>query len=613
MKEWALVSPNGKVTVTCIAKQTAGRSGIYYTAGHHGETVVGHSALGLNLKDAPPLRFDLEVQGVDTCTVNNRWSPLYGERSTINDHYNQMTVSLKETTSAGRYLQIRFRAYNEGIAFQYHIPEQEQLESIVVEKELTQFAFAAESSIYAEYWPEDDYHKIRIRELEKPAERPLTVECPNGKFVCLHEAAMNHHSKMLLFREAENEDILCAAIAGPVSAGSSFTSPWRLFLIGDRPGDLLEQNDLVLNLNSPSELENPSWIRPGKVIRELTLTTNGGKRSVDFAKARNIPYIALDAGWYGSETDDASDATFVSVDPQRKGSNWDELNLQEVIGYAGEHGIGVWLYVNRRALERQLDEILPLYRQWGVKGIKFGFVQEGSQYWTEWLLEAVRKCAKHEIMVDIHDYYRPTGYSRTYPNLLTVEGIRGNEHFPSATHNCTLPFTRFPGGPGDYTICYYIDRLQNSRAHQMAMSVIVYSPLQYLFWYDGPSSYKGEPEIEFFERLHTVWDDSKVILGSIGEYASIARRKGNEWFIGTITNEAERTLEISLSFLPEGQTFTASIYEDDCSQDASGKKVNIRQLEVSSGTVIQSVMRSRGGQAVHIQPKGEQINGTTEA
>ena len=529
MNEWIVASPDNQVKLTFAVRQAAGGgNAMVYRVAYKGEPLLEDSALGLVLQDAAPLSRDVTVLGVDTRTHRECWQPVYGERSWIVDHFTEMTIALQETQGEGRRLTLRFRAYNEGVALQYHIPEQEQVRSFVIEEELTQFAFAPDSTIYAEYWPEDEYHPIRVRELERRTERPLTVACASGPYACLHEAGMNHHAKMLLAKDERRPDVLRASLVGPTKGEAPFDTPWRLLIVGDRPGDLTERSDLVLQLNRPCALEDTSWIRPGKAIRETTLTTRGGKACVQFAKAHGLQYIGFDAGWYGSETDDREDATTVSVDPQRKRPDWDGLNLPEVIAYAAEHGIGVWLYVNRRHLERQLDSLLPLYRSWGVKGIKFGFVNEGPQEWTAWLLEAVRKCAEHRLMVDIHDYYRPTGYARTYPNLLTVEGIRGNEHFPTARHNCTLPFTRFPGGPGDYTICYYTKRLSTTRAHQLAMSVIVYSPLQFVFWYDRPADYNGEPEVEFFERLHTVWDDTKVPLGSIGEYAAIARRKGEE-------------------------------------------------------------------------------------
>ena len=179
---------------------------------------------------------------------------------------------------------------------------------------------------------------------------------------------------------------------------------------------MVENNYFILNLNEPNQIANTSWIKPGQVIREVTLTTAGSMASIDFAAENNIAYVLFDAGWYGAEEDVKSDATTVTVDPARsKGP----LDLPKVIEYANSKGVGILVYVNKKALHQQLDEILPLYKKWGIKGVKYGFVNVGDQYATAWLHQAVRKAAKYELMVDIHDEYRPTGYSRTYPNLLT--------------------------------------------------------------------------------------------------------------------------------------------------------------------------------------------------
>ena len=184
------------------------------------------------------------------------------------------------------------------------------------------------------------------------------------------------------------------------------------------------------------------------------------------------------------------------------------------------------LYVNHLALEQQLDEILPLYEKWGVKGVKFGFVNVGSQHWTRWLHEAIRKAAEHQLMVDVHDEFRSTGYQRTYPNLMTVEGILGNEGFPSPVHNATLPFTRFLTGPADYTYCWYSPRLKTTHAHQLALSTIYYSPWQFLYWYDRPAMYRGEPALEYWKHLPTAWDETRVLRGEIGARGFDRQAKG---------------------------------------------------------------------------------------
>ncbi|MFW5988402.1 MAG: glycoside hydrolase family 97 C-terminal domain-containing protein, partial [bacterium] len=206
----------------------------------------------------------------------------------------------------------------------------------------------------------------------------------------------------------------------------------------------------------------------------------------------------------------------------------------------------------------------------------------------------------YELMVDIHDAYRPTGFSRTYPNLLTQEGIRGNEHMPTASHNTTLSFTRFPAGAGDYTICYYSDRIKPTHAHQLAMAVIVYSPLQFVFWYDKPSDYRGEPEVEFFEEIPSVWDETRVLQGEIGKYVVIARRSNNDWFLGIITNEQERELTVNLGFLHENREYNAYIYHDTQKTKENRTGVEIKEKQVTSSTSLKANLMARGGQAVRI-------------
>ena len=200
----------------------------------------------------------------------------------------------------------------------------------------------------------------------------------------------------------------------------------------------------------------------------------------------------------------------MTLDPRRN-PDINALNLKEVVAYAKERGIGVILYVNQRALQQQLDEILPLYKSWGIAGIKFGFVQVGSQVWTKWMHEAIKKCADYGLMVDVHDEYRPTGFSRTYPNLMTQEGIRGNEEFPDATHNATLPFTRFIAGAADYTICYYRQDFGRLNADKDSYGVPRSKSIQ-----TTPAHQLALAELKFFDDVYTTWDDTKVLQGEVG-------------------------------------------------------------------------------------------------
>jgi len=594
-------SPDGNVTIT-FSLDNEGRRPTYSIA-YRGRPVVSDSHLGLVLGGAAPLVSHFDLEDVRTAKVDEAWIPVYGEKASIPDRYHEVTAVLRECLPPHREVHIQFRAYDEGAAFRYIIPRQRQGENDewTIVREETQFRFPDNCYAYEEHGTEGEYFLKPVREIKPRCERPLTIQYQSGMFASLFEADAFDYPRMLLSPHRRESGVLVTDLDGPARGVPSFSTPWRGFVVGDRPGDLLERNYLVLNLSPPCSLDDTSWIKPGKAIREVTLTTKGGKACVDFAVQHNLQYIEYDAGWYGPEWADESDATAISVDPGRKSPEWDGLDLQEVIRYAAQRGIGVFLYVNRRALERQMDVVFPLFREWGVAGVKFGFVEVGEQTWTRWLHDAVRKAAEHRLLVDIHDAYRPSGFSRTYPNLLTQEGIRGNEHMPTARHNATLPFTRFVAGAGDYTICYYSDRIKTTHAHQLALAVINYSPLQFLFWYDRPSAYQGEPEVEFFEHVPTVWDDTRVIDGAIGEFVTIARRKGDEWYLGSITNENPRKLEIPLTFLEPGKRYLAHSYSDD----PSGKgrtAVRIETQEVHREMLLTATLPAIGGQAVRLVP-----------
>ena len=294
------------------------------------------------------------------------------------------------------------------------------------------------------------------------------------------------------------------------------------------------------------------------------------------------------------------------------------MELKKIIDYAKGKGIGVVLYVNRRALEKQLDEVLPLLKSWGVAGIKYGFVNVGPQEWTDWLHDAIRKAAEHELMVDVHDEYRPTGYSRTYPNFMTQEGIRGDEE--SATNDMVINtiFTRMIAGAGDQTNCYFAERVSEkmgSHASQMAKTICIYSPWQFVYWYDRPLGSpvkKGGaggsvpvinevPDLAFYDALPTVWDDTRVLGGYPGEYAVIARRSQNNWFLGVIAGLNEHALSVPLDFLDDGVKYKATIYKDDASLDTY-TKVSISEMEVTSQSVLQQNILKQNGVAVIFEP-----------
>lgn len=611
-KEMKMESPDGTYHFTLNDENGELR----YSLSWDGKQVVKPSLLGINANGIG--RDNLEIEGVTTSKQDTVWHPVYGERSEIRDCYNAWEVVIKRQNSRDKII-LDIRAYDEGVAFRYRFPGGNYLK---ITDEYTEYTMPEGTKAYFTPKAQTPYNYLSLEGWPGESDRPLLMTLPEGPYVCLTEAQVVDYVRTKFKLDPDKKNTILSSMYGPVEDIAPYYTPWRVIMCADKAGRILEHNDLLLNLNPPCRIKDTSWIKPGKVMREVTLTTEGGKALVDFAVKRNLQYIHFDAGWYGFEYDKASDATTVTLDPRRNPKT-DALNLKEVVAYAKQHGIGVILYVNQRALQQQLDEILPLYKSWGIAGIKFGFVQVGSQVWTKWMHEAVKKCAEYGLMVDIHDEYRPTGFSRTYPNLMTQEGIRGNEEFPDATHNATLPFTRFVAGAADYTICYYrqeFGRLNTAQdnygvprsksikttpAHQLALAVVYYSPLQYMYWYDKPSDSQDEPELKFFDDVYTTWDDTKVLQGEVGEFITVTRRKGEEWFIGSITNNEARNLPVDLSFLPKNANYIAEIYTDGDPSIPTRTKVKVSKYRVKNPTILNFHLKASGGSAVRLVPEKE--------
>jgi alpha-glucosidase len=622
-----VASPDGRVVIRFALRNGVGeKARATYNVSFNGHPLLLESGLGLTFEGHGRWGSGLTIRTVRHARHSGSWRPVYGERSEIPDSYAESIIELEEIAGPRRRVNLALRAYNEGAAFRYLIPVQPGMKDFVIASEESEFHSPHGTRAWETHGAQQQYENVWTKDLQRECERPLVIEYPEGMVAALAEAGVRDYARMLFSPAPGRPGVLVSELSGgappgaePDPGGSSrspsqratsravwgrtpFSTPWRVIIAGNRPGDLIERNYLLLNLNEPSKIPSHEWIRPGKVIREVTLSTKGAKECIDFARARNLQFVEFDAGWYGHEYSDRSDARGANVDPLRlqRDPAYRGLDLQESIRYAREKGIGVWLYVNRRALERQLPTILPLYERLGIQGVKFGFVNVGSQYWTKWLYDAVELAAKHHLMVDIHDEHRPTGLSRTWPNLLTQEGILGNEGMPPPQHNTILPFTRFVAGAGDYTICYYSDRIKTTRAHQLALAVVAYSPLQFLYWYDRPSAYQGEPETEFFDKVPTVWDETKVIDGEIGRFVSIARRSGGDWFIGTINNGVPRRVKLPLRFLPPGRKFTAHLYENG----RGPRDVAMSNRVVDSSAVLEAVMPGGGGQAVWLETIG---------
>ncbi|MEM7234641.1 MAG: glycoside hydrolase family 97 N-terminal domain-containing protein [Planctomycetota bacterium] len=584
----SVTSPNGEFRVSFDV--AVGRA--MYSVHWREKEIIAPSRLGFVTSDgADYTKGYRSIVSYPLVTEHSRWKPVWGERSSVVDHYNTTLLDLNRAGDDAP-LSLEVRAYNEGVAFRDLVGTTPTHRSIRIKTEETEFQLGADHPIWAVYSAQGKYSRVKLSEVRHSVERPCIIEPGDGSYISVAEAALVDYSRMRLRRSKERPHTLVSRLHDEVVSALPLETPWRVVMAADSAGRLLENNHLILNLNQPNAIQDTSWIRPGKVIREVSLSTNGAIACVDFAVKYGLQYIEFDAGWYGPERDAKSDARTVS----RRG-----LDLQKALKYAKEKGIGVIVYVNRRHLERQLDELLPLYKEWGISGIKFGFVQHGSQKWTAWMHDAIAKCAKYQIMVDVHDEYRMTGWERTYPNFMTAEGIGGDETRPPHRQVLANLFNRMICGPADHTFCYYVGYVDQTSSHasQLAKAVCIFSPWQFLFWYDRPKSASDEPELQFFKALPTTWDELRVPISKIGEYAVVARRKGDDWFVGCLNTSQSRSFDIPLDFLSDGATYRAEIYRDDPSARTK-TRVGVETREVDANSTFSIRLGTQGGAALRI-------------
>jgi alpha-glucosidase len=622
-----VISPDTKLVIKLWLSEP--EKALSYAINYNNKPVIVESRFGLKLNTNGWNNWNsgIVVKKTETRTQDTTWTPVYGERNVIHDRFNETTISLGIEGKPRLELNVIVRAYNEGIAFRYQIPQNNQGWAssgpyVSITDETTEFTFPDRTQAWFTPRAQSLYQLLPLNDWPGESERPLTLQLTNGLFASLAEAQLTDYARTKFKVSKDKSNTIQTAMYGEVDEIAPFATPWRMVMVAETPGNLLENNDMILNLNAPCEIINTSYIKPGKVIRLMPLTTADAKKMIDFAVEHNISYVHFD--------DEYCTSSYIpkvyidhSLSPDPR------MDIFEAIRYAKAKGRGVFVYLNQRALTNQLDTLLPFYKSMGIDGIKFGFVQVGAHRWTTWLHEAIQKCAKYEMMLDIHDEFRPTGVSRTYPNLMTQEGIYGNEEMPDATNNTILPFTRFLAGAADYTFCYFkrLEILQagtkskvtkngdgnevaalegrryikNTAAHQLALPIVYFSPLQFLFWYDKPEDYQGEPELALWDVLPTSWDDTKVLSGEIGKYISIARRSGETWFLGSITNVEAREWKVALSFLEKGKKYEATIYVDDPSVQTR-THVGIQKIKVDSNTQLNIKLLASGGQAVMIKP-----------
>jgi alpha-glucosidase len=449
---------------------------------------------------------------------------------------------------------------------------------------------------------------------------PLLVGIAGGPWVALLEADLTDYAGMYVGGVPGFDHALISKLSpGPermdrvVTGSTPKATPWRVLLINDRPGGLIESDYLVLDLSAPSAITDTSWIQPGKAAWDWWsgdfdqnvnfkpgMNTPTMEHYIDFAAEHHLEYMLVDAGWYPAReyTDPGNILTYVP-----------EVNVPEIIAYGKQKGVKVLLWVFWGAIDKEMDAALDLYSKWGAAGIKIDFMNRDDQEMVNFYERLARKTAEHHMVLDYHGAYKPTGLRRTYPNLLTREGVMGLEYNKWSTrvtpeHNVTNPFTRMLAGPMDYTPgCFNnatraqfqarnLDPMcQTTRAQQLAMYVVYESELAMLS--DYPEIYDHNPGMEFLEKVPTVWDETKVVNGEPAKYITIARRYGADWYLGAMNNGDPRDLKIPLSFLGTGG-FEAQIFADGADAD----KV------ATSLTVSKQLVKAADKLALHLAPGG---------
>lgn len=634
-----LKSPDENVSIGVTVQEE-----ITFTVYYKRKPIIQNSEFGLQFGQSPYLGKDMKIIGQKKMEIiDETWKPIIGQFAEVHNHAHEFTLTLRETKFPGREIDLIFRLYNDGVAFRYVIPESfknfipnnPEGGTIPLEDEFTNFTFNENYTVWAANYgsyathQETEFDKIRLNNIQEEdiIGLPFLVQLESNLFAAITEADLTDWAGMYLGKTQGKDNSLTTKLS-PYPGGGNLkvnvtpgsASPWRVIMIGEEPGDLIE-SQIIWNLNDPCAIEDPSWIEPGISAwdhwwsGEVKMDTETILAYIDLAAEMGWEYMLIDWNWYGPPFGDViggpgnPDADITTV--------IEEVDMPKIIKYANSKNVDILLWLLWDHVERQMDEAFPLYEEWGVKGVKIDFMARDDQWMVNWYQKVVKKAAEHHLTVDFHGAYKPTGWTRTYPNLLTREGVLGNEYSKWSSritpeHTTTLPFTRMLAGQMDFTPGAFLNKsmgnfkngspaeAMGTRCNQLAMFVVYYSPLTVAC--DHPDNYKNQPGIEFLKEVPTVWDDTKVLNGSVGEFITMARRMGDRWYLGSMTNSHWRSIEISLDFLGEGK-WEMHYFQDAADADVYAEKLDSGVTKVSSGDMIKMEMAPGGGYAAYFTKK----------
>ena len=648
-----VVSPDGKNEVALEVRE--GR--LYYRVSRAGEPIMQASRLGFEFRGAPALADSLVITGQTRASRDTTWALPWGEVARVREHYNQLRVEVAETAAPRRGFAVVVRAFDDGIGFRYEVGDAGGFGAFLMMEELTEFALADNGRAWWIPGNRSEPDRQEILYSSGPVSRldtvhtPLTIQLTSGTQVVIHEADLVDYAGMYLAR-TQNRTLRASlarwADGVAVRGRAPFVTPWRTIQLADRVEDLAPQL-LTLKLNPPSRIRDTRWITPMKyngIWWSLHLnieswgtgpthgaTTANAKRYLDFAAANGLGGTLVEGwnpgweiNWFGSGL---ANFDFTRAYP--------DFDLAAVAAYARAKGLTLIGHHETATMidiyERQLDSAMALYRRVGVRAVKTGYVgdttEHGHAHQSQFMVRHHRRvietAARHEIMVNVHEPIKDTGERRTWPNILSREGSRGQEFNAwggeggnPPEHETILFFTRMLAGPMDFTPGIFDLRIrrptgtprtaQEARprttlAKQLALYVTIYSPLQMAA--DLPENYDGQPAFQFIRDVAVDWDTTVVVDGRIGDYVVVARkaRGRDEWFVGAITDEQARTLTVPLSFLPAGRRYVAEIYADGPGAHwrDEPERVVIASRAVTSATRLRVALAAGGGQAIRIR------------
>jgi alpha-glucosidase len=646
-----LASPDGQLkiafqTLTPPAPAPGGRGGgrgtvpapagaqLLYHVTFHGRPLVDNSPIQVDLEGARPLGADMKIVLSTPSTTDETYKLVAGRAGAVRNRYEALAIDLEENSGARRKLRVEARAYDDGVAFRYIVPDQPAIREFRMTGEETEFRIAKDGTAYALELPdfrtmyESEYVKLPVSAFASPGGTtgtrliglPTLIDVPGVGWMAITEADMRGNSAMYLFNpgqpgrsrlkariapSSQNPDI---AVSGPLPHHSA----WRTILVADQPVSLLESN-IITSLNPPPTIGDTSWIHPGKSSWDWwsgsldpegkpAFTTENLKTYVDFSAKSGFEYMLVDAGWSAQ-----GDITKMNG----------RVDIPELVRYAAAKNVKVWIWCHWTGIDAQLNEAFPLYEKWGVAGVKIDFMARDDQTMTEFYYRVAETAARYHLMVDFHGATKPTGMERTWPNVLGYEAVLGMEQSKwgmrdNPDNHVNLAFTRMLAGMMDYTPGGFENvtrdqfagrndkpMVMGTRAHQLAMYAIYEAPFQMVS--DYPHAYEDQPAFEFIKAAPATWDETRGINGVVGEYVTIARRRGNTWFLGSMTNWSPRQLDIPLAFLGNGR-YTAEIYADSTDADRYPKNVSIRKQTVDRNTHLKADLAPGGGLAVRFVP-----------